>query len=97
MDHEIQQLVEMVGDQLFTICCSEVEATMQGATPAQARAALKQYKDVNQAAERFFEGAFDHIVADEAEADRSTKPLRKAQVAVSAHRHLPCILFLIPI
>ena len=33
----------------------------QGATHAQARAALKQYKDVMQAAERFFEGKFDHI------------------------------------
>lgn len=28
---------------------------------AQAKAALAQYKDVMQAAERFFEGAFDHI------------------------------------
>lgn len=28
---------------------------------AQAKAALAQYKDVMQAAERFFEGAFDHV------------------------------------
>ncbi|KAF8195914.1 hypothetical protein K438DRAFT_1826732 [Mycena galopus ATCC 62051] len=32
-----------------------------GATMAQAKAALAQYKDVMQAAERFFEGAFDHV------------------------------------
>ncbi|KAH9939239.1 ubiquitin conjugating enzyme family protein [Epithele typhae] len=33
-----------------------------GATPAQARAALKQHKDVMEAAERIFDGSFDHIV-----------------------------------
>ncbi|KAF5387646.1 hypothetical protein D9615_000388 [Tricholomella constricta] len=38
-----------------------------GATPAQARAALRQYSDVMQAAERFFEGAFDHIKGDQDE------------------------------
>ncbi|KAF9534355.1 hypothetical protein CPB83DRAFT_889347 [Crepidotus variabilis] len=32
-----------------------------GASRAQARAALNQYKDVDQAAERFFDGKFDHI------------------------------------
>ncbi|KAF8897511.1 hypothetical protein BD779DRAFT_1491261 [Infundibulicybe gibba] len=32
-----------------------------GATLAQARAALRQYNDVMQAAERFFEGKFDHV------------------------------------
>lgn len=36
----------------------------QGATAAQARAALKRYKDVMQAAERIFDGAFDDIVDD---------------------------------
>ncbi|KAF9462625.1 hypothetical protein BDZ94DRAFT_1298429 [Collybia nuda] len=36
-----------------------------GATPIQARAALRQYKDVMQAAERFFEGKFDHIKGEE--------------------------------
>lgn len=35
--------------------------SVQGATPAQARAALKKYNDVMQAAERIFDGAFDHI------------------------------------
>lgn len=35
-----------------------------GASPAQARAALKKYNDVMQAAERIFDGAFDHITED---------------------------------
>ncbi|VDB85365.1 unnamed protein product [Peniophora sp. CBMAI 1063] len=35
-----------------------------GATAAQARAALKRYKDVMQAAERIFDGAFDDVVED---------------------------------
>lgn len=37
------------------------EDLIKGATAAQARAALRQYKDVMQAAERYFEGKFDHI------------------------------------
>ncbi|KAF7355299.1 Baculoviral IAP repeat-containing protein 6 [Mycena sanguinolenta] len=37
------------------------QLTDMGATVAQAKAALAQYKDVMQAAERFFEGAFDHV------------------------------------
>jgi hypothetical protein len=36
----------------------------QGATRAQARAALKQHRDVMEAAEKIFEGAYDNI-ADE--------------------------------
>lgn len=40
-------------------------STTQGATVAQARAALRQYKDVMEAAEKIFEGHFDHIVEDE--------------------------------
>ncbi|KIJ56783.1 hypothetical protein M422DRAFT_72920 [Sphaerobolus stellatus SS14] len=35
-----------------------------GASAAQARAALRQYKDVMEAAEQIFEGKFDHISAD---------------------------------
>jgi uncharacterized UBP type Zn finger protein len=35
-----------------------------GATRAQARAALKKHKDVMQAAERIFDGAFDHVEDD---------------------------------
>ena len=34
---------------------------MQGATPAQARAALQRYKDVMQAAEQILDGAFDDV------------------------------------
>ncbi|KAF4619548.1 hypothetical protein D9613_005238 [Agrocybe pediades] len=46
-----------------------------GATMAQARAALKQYKDVMQAAERFFEGKFDHIKDDDVEIPfKATEP-----------------------
>ncbi|KAI0787135.1 hypothetical protein BC629DRAFT_1582278 [Irpex lacteus] len=54
-----------------------------GATPAQARAALKQYKDVEQAAERFFDGAFADVVDDSDDVDMgsTSKSVRKAQVA----------------
>ncbi|KAF9259490.1 hypothetical protein L218DRAFT_908179 [Marasmius fiardii PR-910] len=38
-----------------------------GATPAQARVALRQYKDVMQAAERIFEGKFDDVVEERTE------------------------------
>ena len=48
--------------------------SLQGATHAQARAALKQYKDVEQAAERFFEGKFDHIKDDDVEMLSSRPP-----------------------
>ena len=60
MDAEVQQLVEMVRNSSWSIT-SCLPPSRQGATHAQARAALKQYKDVMQAAERFFEGKFDHI------------------------------------
>ncbi|KAI0737682.1 ubiquitin conjugating enzyme family protein [Daedaleopsis nitida] len=40
-----------------------------GATIAQARAALKQYKDVMQAAERIFDGSFDNVVDDDGDVD----------------------------
>ena len=36
----------------------------KGATPAQARAALRKYNDVMQAADRIFDGAFDHVTDD---------------------------------
>lgn len=38
----------------------------------QARAALKQYKDVMQAAERIFEGKFDHLAEDDDDQTAST-------------------------
>ncbi|KAK7470678.1 hypothetical protein VKT23_002100 [Stygiomarasmius scandens] len=45
-----------------------------GATKAQARAALRQYKDLMEAAERIFEGKFDDIADDEEIHTESTKP-----------------------
>ncbi|RDB22602.1 Baculoviral IAP repeat-containing protein 6 [Hypsizygus marmoreus] len=60
---------------------AEVQQLVEmGATPAQARAALRQYNDVMQAAERFFEGKFDHIrdedepMASSSEAKRRPRP-----------------------
>ncbi|KAJ8583779.1 ubiquitin conjugating enzyme family protein [Rhizopogon salebrosus TDB-379] len=51
----------------------EVQQLMEmGATAAQARAALRRYKDVMQAAERFFEGEFADI--EEADGDVSMEP-----------------------
>ncbi|KAI0340853.1 ubiquitin conjugating enzyme family protein [Trametopsis cervina] len=54
-----------------------------GATPAQARAALKQYKNVEQAAERFFEGAFDHVVDEPEDVDMNAaaRNPRRTQIA----------------
>lgn len=45
-----------------------------GATPAQARAALKQHKDVMEAAERIFDGSFDNVVDDVEMASPTAKP-----------------------
>ena len=47
-------------------------SSRQGATHAQARAALRQYKDVMQAAERFFEGKFDHIKDDDEDVEMTS-------------------------
>ncbi|KAF4602410.1 hypothetical protein EYR40_005617 [Pleurotus pulmonarius] len=47
-----------------------------GATVAQARAALKQYKDVMQAAERIFDGHFDNIVDDDGDVRMAAEPVR---------------------
>ncbi|KAG6821257.1 hypothetical protein H0H93_002367 [Arthromyces matolae] len=45
---------------------AEVQQLVEmGATPAQARAALRQYKDVMQAAEQIFEGAFADVLDDQ--------------------------------
>ncbi|GBE80076.1 ubiquitin conjugating enzyme family protein [Sparassis latifolia] len=51
-----------------------------GATVAQARAALERYKDVMQAAERIFDGSFDHII-DDGGASESSAPARPKQNA----------------
>ncbi|KAF8076356.1 hypothetical protein FPV67DRAFT_412956 [Lyophyllum atratum] len=57
---------------------AEVQQLVEmGATPAQARAAFRQYGDVMQAAERFFEGAFDHIKDDDDEPMASSSELKR--------------------
>ncbi|KAI0677647.1 ubiquitin conjugating enzyme family protein [Trametes maxima] len=43
-----------------------------GATVAQARAALKQHKDVMEAAERIFDGSFDHLVDEDGDVAMSS-------------------------
>jgi hypothetical protein len=59
-----------------------------GATRAQARAALQKYKDVMQAAERFFEGEFENVTDNAPPAPPAppaasgSRPARKPQVRV---------------
>ncbi|KAJ7129714.1 hypothetical protein C8R44DRAFT_777474 [Mycena epipterygia] len=50
------------------------QLTDMGATVAQAKAALAQYKDVMQAAERFFEGAFDHVKDEDGDVPMASVP-----------------------
>ena len=57
---------------------------------AQARAALKKYKDVMEAAERIFDGAFDDVVDEPQEKPASSSKVgssRKARMIVSVKRH----------
>lgn len=82
MEKEIEQLVEMVHCLLYRYM-TLVLTGFQGATRAQARAALQQHKDVMEAAERIFEGKFDHVADDDdvqmaAEPSTSTKRPRMA-------------------
>ena len=50
---------------------------MKGATPAQARAALADHKDVMTAAEHIFDGKYDDVIdADEEQAPESSKRVR---------------------
>jgi hypothetical protein len=66
-------------------------SSRQGATHAQARAALKKYKDVMQAAERFFEGKFDHIKDEDEDIEMAscTAELRSFRPSVhSLHKEL---------
>ncbi|KAF7332161.1 Baculoviral IAP repeat-containing protein 6 [Mycena kentingensis (nom. inval.)] len=56
--------------------------SVAGATPAQAKAALAKYKDVMQAAERIFDGQFDHVVED----DDGDVPMLAAQPAKRSAR-----------
>ena len=55
---------------------------------SQARAALKQYKDVMQAAERIFDGAFDDVVDEPEDKPSSTAKAdssRKTRMLVSTN------------
>ncbi len=61
MERDVKQLVEMVSLNISNSSLFRSDHK-KGATAAQARAALKQYKDVMQAAERIFDGAFDDIL-----------------------------------
>jgi len=58
---------------------------------AQARAALKQYKDVMQAAERFFEGKFDHIKDEDVEMSSGAAENKTSGLAVGFRYYtFPC-------
>ncbi|GJE87521.1 ubiquitin conjugating enzyme family protein [Phanerochaete sordida] len=54
-----------------------------GATPAQARAALKKYNDVMQAAERIFDGAFDHITDDSEDVEMKSVSERAPSTSIT--------------
>jgi hypothetical protein len=63
-----------------------------GASRAQARAALAKYRDVMQAAERFFDGEFEGVTDDApasapAAGSSSSKAVRKPSVRGCARMH----------
>ena len=65
----------------------------QGATPAQARAALKRYSDVMEAAERIFDGAFDDITEDATAASMSSAgPIKETERCRVTTRLVVCPL-----
>ena len=83
MPNDIQQLVEMVENSFRStaLMLIGIAQNLKGATLAQARAALRQCKDVMQAAEMFFEGKFDNVKGEEdvqmnasSEVKRRTRP-----------------------
>lgn len=57
--------------------------SVQGATPAQARAALKKYNDVMQAAEHIFDGAFDHITDDSEDVEMKSVSERAPSTSIT--------------
>ncbi|KAF6762638.1 ubiquitin conjugating enzyme family protein [Ephemerocybe angulata] len=64
---------------------SEVQQLVEmGASRAQARAALKQYKDVMEAAERFFDGAFDNVKDDDGDVAMSPPSPKKKTIPVKS-------------
>ena len=58
---------------------------------AQARAALKQHKDVMEAAERIFDGSFDHIVDGDGDVEMAApeKTQQKPRMMVRRALFLP--------
>lgn len=63
---------------------------LKGATAAQARAALKKYKDVMRAAERIFEGEFEDLMDDDVQGvDEGRRPSGSAvqQVRIMVNRN----------
>ncbi|KAJ7638794.1 ubiquitin conjugating enzyme family protein [Roridomyces roridus] len=54
------------------------QLTEMGATVAQAKAALAQYKDVEAAAERFFDGHYDHLIGKDEDGDVPMAPVPAA-------------------
>ena len=83
MDNEIHQLIEMVGCPCITHALHPTKSLSKGATPAQARAALRQCKDVMQAAELFFEGKFDHVKdGDDVQMASSSEVKRRIRLTV---------------
>jgi hypothetical protein len=103
MDSDIAQLVEMVclSNRDQKMPGGQIDGTIvqqQGATVSQARAALKKYPDVMEAASQIFEGEFAHVVdddgdgsMDDATAGSSTGSgsKRKATNIVSSGIHFP--------
>jgi hypothetical protein len=93
MEEGVQQLVEMVKYKTSLVPRLAYGLSSQGASVAQARAALKQHKDVMLAAERFLEGKFDHIQDDDGdvqmeEASTKTSSKKKARPPVRVSLNL---------
>lgn len=65
---------------------------------AQARAALNKYKDVMQAAERIFDGSFDHVLDDDGDVEMASgepaPPQRQPRMIVRSSQYsvLSCVL-----
>ena len=93
MDAKIKQLLDMVrafsaiGDECWLKAIGG--SFSQGIAPAQAKAALKRYKDVMEAAEHIFEGQFDDAMDysdDESPSASSKPPLKLAVCALPGIR-----------
>ena len=96
MERQVQQLVEMVCFSLPALLApSERPYRAQGATVAQARAALKQYSDVMQAAERIFDGKFDNVLDEDGDVEMaSNEPApapQRSRMVVRRLRMMSCV------